>query len=294
MQGIDLLKTFNFFFKSKNWFSTLLTIGGIVLLLYLSMIFAYFLFFVPIIAAGSDAGPAVALISMLLICLTWFGILVATIVMGLYLKGKSIIIYKHLCKGDNKYATFDTLPKDSFSETISQGIKFWIVNIFYNLPLIVGYIVFYIGFFFLMGSIPFLEQGNMSSDSPSIAVLIFFGLFYMGIFALVGFQTVYLYFVNFAIKPIVFDRISKYGYKSCFSIFQILREFKANIGHYLLGSLFLLVLYVFWFIIYYANFFLVFLCIGVFLFPFVFGLFYIIQIYLEPHLIHQINSNAKD
>lgn len=280
---IDLSKTFKFFTRDDYW-KTLIGKWSLIALAVLFLIIgSYGVMFVPAIFAEAGFMDDSGVIFLGLFCCGY--ILVMGIIFGVtaYAKGASINNYRKMREKRNidDLSIADFEP-GAIGKNIVDGLKMLFVNFIYFLPYVIVVILWVVVFSFIM-------IAAFEGDSARIEQIgvIFMILYVVSLMLLVGFQFLYMYFVSCVLKPIIYEVIYREGFMAALRISKVLSIFRQNAKPYLMNSVFILLPYLLWFALYMLSGILVYLCVGVLLIPVVYGLYYIIQIYVDPHMITQ-------
>ncbi|MBD3362678.1 hypothetical protein GF362_03080 [Candidatus Dojkabacteria bacterium] len=279
LNKVNLEKTYNFFIKDPKRNSVIIKWGLLVIFTFGIIIISYFGIFLPFIFLGEDGSEGVAFLFMCLFCIGYLVFLLSIYGSWFYAKGAGINNYKFMRQKNNENIMLSDIKKRSFIVNIIEGLKMALVSFVYLLP----YIFIVILWIVFISVVSFsMESGGFEAEEPEAAFIL---IYFISMFLLVGIQFIYLFFYSCVLKPIIFETIYSKGYLAAFNIFYTLKEFIRSPKQYLYNSFIILVPYAVWMAVYMLSAILMYLCIGIFVIPFVYGLYYIIKIYIEPHII---------
>jgi hypothetical protein len=270
---------FNFVFKSLKWKKLLMQWGLIIFLFGVIFILGYIVVLIPLLFMRPFVLVAV-LMGILYIFLIFLVILIAV-----YILGKRFNIYKQIKELDKIDVTLDDLDTGNSIKYFKEGVKLWIVDVIYMMPLLVFFVLWGV-LLFLFGT---FTTGTSFIDDVNAKASIFMIGYVVTFLVVMVVQNVYLYLYSCILKPILLDRMYKYGYRSGLNFRAVFKQFFNNFRYYLQNSVYIIIPYMIWFVVYMFCGVLTYLCIGAVLIPFVLGAMYIIIIYVEPYIAYLIN-----
>lgn len=288
---IDLNKTWDFFNKSESRNSVIYKWTGITALLILAFIGMYGMLFLGIFGAGFYAesnfelGAGLGGLGVFLFCAIYIFILIFSFGLGIYISGAGINNYKFLRKNYKTSLRIEDVEQVTVSRKMIDGFKYTLVNFVYMFPLIILYLVWYAGLIFF-----FVDDIAASPDEEPSG---FFFLYYMTIYLVIGIQFLYVFFIQYALRPVIYNKIIDYGYLSAANPLKVIGTFNTNPKGFLKVGAYLLIPMAIWIGLYFVNIMLVYMCVGIFLLPFTWGLILIISIYIEPHIMAQAFHEKK-
>lgn len=272
---IDVEKAIRSFIDLPDWQERTLVLGGLMF----GLMLLYILLFIS---------SLIPLIGFVAICLLVFVFPILAIFVNFYIDGYKLELVDALVKGKS----MQTVPvSDNYSDRIFAGAKLGVANLFYNIPLIILYVV---GYFLFFAPILLLAASSSTGNegTEAVAAVSFLGstiLFY--VFILIGW--VWQMFQTFVIYPVMFIMYRKErSLGAAVKVGGLMSFVRNNAMSILLYTLIMFGFSLVFGIIISVSAFTVFLCVGIVLLPIVFALGMSYSIHLQAELLAQMELTA--
>lgn len=247
MKTLDISTSLTFFFKLKDWKRRILYIGVIPTFTMLFFSIGIFLSLIPITIILRIIGGIVILFAALI-----------SILHQVYVLGYLIEIMISVSKNQS----IEKINVSKFtSKRLKRGGKVMLAQQIYNLPVI---LVSLLSYFLIFSPIIFIN----TTDEENPLVVIFSIIAILVFIIIMIISSVYqMFYATFIFPSSIYSFITNESFKSLFN-FKLIKSFiKYNWKNLIYFTLILIGMGMIFNFIYMINYFLIFLCIGIFLLP---------------------------